>query len=119
MARQPLGLKQKLKNLSQKLYRGRSHGAPRCGAPILLVLLFLVSIATPLLVTQVSVSTPIVQTPQNTLQLVEKGKKLYQARQFEEAAKVWQQATDAFTAGRDRLNQAMALSNLSLTYQQL
>ncbi|MDJ0636536.1 MAG: CHAT domain-containing protein [Xenococcaceae cyanobacterium MO_188.B29] len=110
MVRKPFGPKQKLKNLSQKLSTGRS---------IPLLLLFLVSITIPLLVAQVSVSTPIVQTPQNTLQLVELGRKLYQARQFEEAVTVWQQATDAFAAGEDSLNQAMALSNLSLTYQQL
>ena len=110
MVRKPFGLKQKLKNLSQKLSTGRS---------ILLLLLFVVSIAIPLLVAQVSVSTPIVQNPKNTLQLVELGRKLYQARKFEEAATVWQQATDAFAAGEDSLNQAMALSNLSLTYQQL
>ena len=86
---------------------------------VLLVLLFLLSIAIPLLVTQVSVSTPIVQTQQNTLQLVELGRKLYQARQFEEAVTVWQRLVDAFAVGGDKLNQAMALSNLSLTYQQL
>jgi CHAT domain-containing protein len=51
--------------------------------------------------------------------LVEQGKKLYQARQFEEAATVWQQVADALAARGDKLNQAMALSNLSLTYQQL
>ncbi len=73
----------------------------------------------PLLVAQVSLSNPIVQTQPNILNLVELGKKLYQTRQFEEAVTVWQQTGDAFAAGEDRLNQAMALSNLSLTYQQL
>ncbi len=124
---QKLGFQQRLRNRIKKLYRvrstklrlQRSHGDPRCGALILLALLFLLSIPIPLLVAQVSVSTPIVQTPQNTLQLIELGRKLYQARQFEEAATVWQQATDAFAAEEDSLNQAMALSNLSLTYQQL
>ena len=122
-----LGLKHRLRNLIKKLSRGRSaklrlrrpHGEPRCGAPALLVLLFVLSITIPLFVAQVSVSTPIVQIQQNPLKLVEQGRKLYQARQFEEAATVWQQATDVFAAGGDRLNQAMALSNLSLTYQQL
>ncbi len=75
--------------------------------------------AAPLLVAQVSVSTPIVQSQQNTLQLVELGRKHYQAGEFEEGAKVWQQAAEAFAARGDRLNQAMALSNLSLTEQQL
>ena len=112
-------LAQRFKNMFKRLSRGQSHGNPRCSALILLVLLFLFSIIIPLFVPQVSVSTPIVQTQQNTLQLVELGKKLYQARQFEEVVTVWQQASDAFAAGEDRLNQAMALSNLSLTYQQL
>ena len=101
----------KFQNLVKKLYRERSF--------ILLVLLFLISIAIPLFVAQVSLSTPIVQTQQNTLQLIELGRKLYQARKFEEAVTVWQQAVDTFSARGDKLNQGMALSNLSLTYQQL
>lgn len=68
----------------------------------------------PLVVVQVSVSSPT-----ETLQLVEQGKKLYQAGQFEQAATVWQRAVEASAAQGDKLNQAMALSNLSLTYQQL
>lgn len=68
----------------------------------------------PLVVAQVSVSSPT-----ETLRLVGQGKKLYQAGQFEEAATVWQQAADTSAAQGDSLNQAMALSNLSLTYQQL
>ncbi|WP_293351525.1 MULTISPECIES: CHAT domain-containing protein [unclassified Microcoleus] len=42
----------------------------------------------------------------------------YTAGEFEEAAKYWQQAAVAFEVKRDWLNQAIALSNLSLTYQQ-
>ncbi|MDJ0532392.1 MAG: CHAT domain-containing protein [Xenococcaceae cyanobacterium MO_207.B15] len=119
IVRKPFEINHKFKNLSPKIYQGRSLKAWLRRSQILLALLFLLSIPIPLLVAQVSISTPIVQTQQNTLQLVELGRKLYQARQFEEAAAVWQQATDAFAAGGDRLNQAMALSNLSLTYQQL
>ncbi|NJL84481.1 MAG: tetratricopeptide repeat protein [Chloroflexaceae bacterium] len=44
---------------------------------------------------------------------------LYQAGQFSQAAEVWQQAANAFERQQDPLNQAAALSNLSLTYQQL
>lgn len=43
----------------------------------------------------------------------------YAAGEFAEAAKYWQQAVAGFEAGGDWLNQAIALSNLSLTYQQL
>jgi CHAT domain-containing protein len=42
----------------------------------------------------------------------------YAAGKFEEAAKYWQQAVAAFEVKGDWLNQAIALSNLSLTYQQ-
>lgn len=42
----------------------------------------------------------------------------YAAGEFEEAAKYWQQAAAAFEVKGDWLNQAIALSNLSLTYQQ-
>ena len=119
MVGKKLRLTQRFQNMFKRLYKGRTLKARLRRSLILLVLLFFLSIPIPLFVTQVSSSTPIVKSQQKTLQLVEQGRKLYQARQFEEAAKVWQQATDAFTAGRDRLNQAMALSNLSLTYQQL
>ncbi|MGH2416610.1 MAG: tetratricopeptide repeat protein, partial [Microcystaceae cyanobacterium] len=87
-------------------FRGRSL--------ILAVLLFLLAMGAPLAITQVSVSSP-----KETIQLIEQGRERYQARQFEEAAKAWQQAAETFAAQGDSLNQAMALSNLSLTYQHL
>ncbi|MEJ6485369.1 CHAT domain-containing protein [Nostoc punctiforme UO1] len=43
----------------------------------------------------------------------------YAAGEFPEAAKYWRQAVAGFEAGGDWLNQAIALSNLSLTYQHL
>jgi CHAT domain-containing protein len=43
----------------------------------------------------------------------------YAAGEFAEAAKYWRQAVAGFEAGGDWLNQAIALGNLSLTYQQL
>jgi CHAT domain-containing protein/tetratricopeptide (TPR) repeat protein len=43
----------------------------------------------------------------------------YAAGDFPEAAKYWQQAVLGFEVRGDWLNQAIALSNLSLTYQQL
>jgi tetratricopeptide (TPR) repeat protein len=58
------------------------------------------------------------QTPTGT-QLAQQGTTLYEAGKFQEAATVWQQAASAFQKQGDTLNQAMALSNLSLTYQQL
>jgi tetratricopeptide (TPR) repeat protein len=46
-------------------------------------------------------------------------RRTYAAGELEEAAKYWQQAVAGFEVGGDWLNQAIALSNLSLTYQQL
>ncbi|WP_250126483.1 tetratricopeptide repeat protein [Chroococcidiopsis sp. CCMEE 29] len=54
-----------------------------------------------------------------TQNLVQQGKIFYDAGQFAQAVKVLQQAATAFEANGDELNQAIALSNLSLTYQQL
>ncbi len=58
-------------------------------------------------------------TPVAPSQWVTTGQSRYQAGQFAEAAIAWQQAADAFAQEPDALNQAMALSNLSLTEQQL
>lgn len=55
----------------------------------------------------------------NTQSLIPNATNLYQTGRFSEAATVWKQAADAFAASGDKLGQAMALSNLSLTYQQL
>ena len=44
---------------------------------------------------------------------------LYKNGQFESALTVWEQVAAAFAARQDKLNQAMALSNLALTAQQL
>ena len=61
-------------------------------------------------------------------QLVQEARSLYQSSQFEEAALLWQQAAEAFAESKvgtgaasrgDILNQVMALSNLSLTYQRI
>lgn len=63
--------------------------------------------------------TTIAQIQTNTFQLLGEAKTLYQQGNFQEAATLWQQAANQFANKSDRLNQAMALSNLSLTYQQL
>jgi CHAT domain-containing protein len=52
-------------------------------------------------------------------QLMQEGLQHYQSGQFQQAMAAWQQATDAFAAQGDRLNQAMVLSNLALAYHQL
>lgn len=52
-------------------------------------------------------------------QLVEQGRAFFTAGQYSQAATFWQQAVKMYQASGDRLNQAMALSNLALAYQQL
>ena len=83
----------------------------------LLVLLFILATIIPPVVAEVS--HPIVQIQQNPTQLVTQAQKLYQNQQFATAVPLWEQAAKAFANSGDNLNQAMALSNLSLTYQQL
>ena len=112
-------LVQRLQNLVKRLYANRSPKLNKQRSLILLILLFVVSFSVPLVAHQVWASTPIVQTQQSPLQLVEQGKKLYSTGQYEQAALVWQQTAEAFAAQGDQLNQAMALSNLCLTQQQL
>nr|ADN16691.1 tetratricopeptide domain protein [Gloeothece verrucosa PCC 7822] len=86
---------------------------------MLAVLSCILALAMPLLVPQISPATPPPQTTQNPLELVQQAAQFYQAASFEKSATLWQQAVNAFAAQKDPLNQAMALSNLSLTYQQL
>ncbi|MGH2414314.1 MAG: tetratricopeptide repeat protein, partial [Microcystaceae cyanobacterium] len=85
---------------------------------ILAVLLFFLSMGLPPVFAQISVSSPIAQERQPADKLVQQGQKLYEAGQFEEAIAIWQQAAAAFVAQGDKLNQAMALSNLALTFEQ-
>jgi CHAT domain-containing protein len=54
-----------------------------------------------------------------TQDLVQQGKKLYEAGQFTFAVKVLQQASAAFRTQGDHLREAVTLSNLSLAFQQL
>ncbi|OKH23646.1 CHAT domain-containing protein [Chroogloeocystis siderophila] len=49
---------------------------------------------------------------------IQQGRELYETGQYAQAAVVWQQAAKAYQASGDSLNQAMALSNLALAYQQ-
>ncbi|WP_315789832.1 CHAT domain-containing protein [Fischerella sp. JS2] len=85
----------------------------------LAVLLFIFASTAPPVIAKVSQATQIVQTQPDTQQLVNQATQLYRSGQWQEAAVVWEKAVSAFSAHKDNLNQAMALSNLSLTYQQL
>ena len=50
---------------------------------------------------------------------LKQGRELYEAGQFADAVEVLQQAAANFRAAGDPLREAMTLSNLSLTYQQI
>jgi CHAT domain-containing protein len=64
------------------------------------------------------IAVTIAPTPNSAEQLAEQAATLYQQGRYTAAIPIWQQAVDAYKARGDRLNQAMALSNLSLSYQQ-
>lgn len=98
----------RMQRFVQRHFRRRS--------PILPFLLCCLSLSIPLLTAQVSVSTP---APQVQISSGESAKGLYQSGRFAEAEVLWQRDVDRYGANGDRLNQSMALSNLSLTQQQL
>lgn len=62
-----------------------------------------------------TVPISIAQSPS----LLERGKILYDEGKFTDAVKVLQQAIPIYQTQGDRLRQALSLTNLSLTYQQM
>jgi CHAT domain-containing protein len=68
---------------------------------------------------QAAISEPDSISIQDPHQLVQQGRADYHNNQWESALAAWQQAEKAFAAQGDALNQAMVLSNIALTYQQL
>ncbi len=57
-------------------------------------------------------------TPVNSCPLVQPGREFYETGQFDKAQTAWESARDNYQSQKNKLCQAMALSNLSLTYQQ-
>ena len=82
------------------------------GSPILIACLFFISMTITPVVAQVA-------NQQNPYQLTNQATEFYQSGNWQPAVKSWRQAAELFARQEDKLNQAMALSNLSLTYQQL
>jgi CHAT domain-containing protein len=141
------GLSGKLKGFIQKIYKRifgnssnpsrREVGKGRLGSKgfkvlgktlrksskkrslFLIALLFIVSATISPAIAKIPSSTFVVQSPQNAEQQANKAIQLYREGKFIEAAAAWKLTANVFLAQGDRLNQAMALSNLSLTYQQL
>ena len=103
-------LTRRTKNLIATFYRWRS---------LFLALLFVFSMAVPSVLARIPESTPIIQSQSMSFELIEQAKKFYQTGNFEQAITNLQQAADFFAASGDKLNQGMALSNLSSAYQQL
>ncbi|NMF64331.1 CHAT domain-containing protein [Brasilonema octagenarum] len=68
-------------------------------------------------VSQMTVAAVVRST--DTKELLQQGLQLYQAEKFADSVKVFTQASQAFQAVEDGLNQALALSYLSLAQQQL
>lgn len=79
---------------------------------VLIAFLFFVSLTIILVIAQIS-------SQQNAFQLTNQATEFYQSGNWQRAVQSWQKAADMFASQQDNLNQAIALSNLSLTYQQL
>lgn len=109
-----LGRKQRVKAVQR-----RNKRRAACRSLLLIALLFLLSLTVSPVIAQVRTSIPLVQNQQEAWQLAGQGNQYYNNGQFQEAVPIWQEAADAFATEGNHLNQAMALSNLSLTYQQL
>jgi CHAT domain-containing protein len=94
-------------------------------ASLLLILLgqllnlLLLGMQLPPVFAQVQEVAPSVQSLLNPSQLLQQGRTLFEAEQFADAAKVWQQAAQVYQSQGDKLNQAQAFSFMSLAYQQL
>ena len=67
----------------------------------------------------ISRSNPLIFSQSTTPQLIQQGEQDYRSGDFEQAGAVWQELVERFSESGDSLNQAMALSNLSLVKQKL
>jgi CHAT domain-containing protein len=101
-------LQQRLKTFGQTAFKWRSL--------VLLLLFFCLALSQPLLLAQPSVPS---LKGQSASGLVRSAQELFQSGQYDRAATAWQQAAEVYGDRGDRLNQAMAFSNLSLTEQNL
>ncbi|WP_460206882.1 CHAT domain-containing protein [Scytonema sp. NUACC21] len=105
------GLSKKLQSFLRRVYKRRSL--------FLAVLLFIFSSLSPVVAAKIPAPNIIVQAQQDGKQLANQASQLYRNEKFAEAAALWEQTAAFFASKGDGLNQAMALSNLSLTYQKL
>ncbi len=108
----------KIKNFFNKIYVMLKilFGSFFQRSRLMVVACFLTALILPVLLTQVSWSKPVLES---TIELITQGKTFYQNQQFEQAKNTWEKTAQLFASQGDRLNQAMALSNLALTQQKL
>ena len=97
-------------NICTKIYKKRSL--------FLALLLFIFSSFTPVL-TKAALPTIVAQAETNGQTLSHQAMGLYRQGKFTDAVNIWQQAIAIFIKQGDSLNQAMAWSNIALSYQQL
>ncbi|MDB9539104.1 CHAT domain-containing protein [Anabaenopsis arnoldii] len=72
-----------------------------------------------LFITSMTISPVVAQSQNNPLAIVQQAQDLYTQGEFTAAVSKWKQADYAYAVQGDRLNRAMVLGNLALTYQQL
>ncbi|MDX2228029.1 MAG: CHAT domain-containing protein [Leptolyngbyaceae cyanobacterium bins.349] len=84
-----------------------------------LLSLFLVTALLPSAIAQIQPEIPIMQAQATTQSLEQQAQQAYESGQFTEAVQRWQQVIAAAQANGDQAGVAIALSNLSLTHQQL
>ncbi|MEO0012196.1 MAG: hypothetical protein RLZZ535_585, partial [Cyanobacteriota bacterium] len=82
-------------------------------------LLPLLSLAIAVLIICLPIKTPLVSSAAPNESLLQQGKNFYDRAQYNDAVKVLHQAISTFETQADQLGKAIALSNLSLAYQQL
>jgi len=91
------------------MVRASKTGSPKRRSLVLASLLYLLAVQP-----AVAIGTEISGVSQS-----QQGRELYARGEYQRAASSWERAAAEFAARGDLLNQAMALSNLSLTYQKL
>ncbi len=87
---------------------------------VLFIFAFYLTFLPTTLAKQPKTNTPtILSSAANLEQLIEQGESFYRAGRFTEAVTVLQQTVRTYASQGDNINQAAALSNLALAYQQL
>ncbi|MDJ0648171.1 MAG: CHAT domain-containing protein [Xenococcaceae cyanobacterium MO_188.B19] len=82
---------------------------------IIVSLLFIFAAITPIFIN----SNSLAQLSDNNLELIEQATKYYKGKQYSKAAIIWQKVAENFAQHGDKLNQAMAQGNISLSYQNM